>query len=436
MELVEALKVALGTGINPEYLDFTLLKEKGFSLAYRGESQELVQSSDELLVARAVNGGYGIASSNEVSTGEAKRLASIALENARMATPVRLAPVKPEKGSIERKERYSPMPEEASRLLKYIVGLFHEKLKELRHHVELVFEFRVREKRMSSTDGHEIAERIPYTTLVLFASAEGKASASEVVGGQGGLEVLTGKDFEAIIDVMIKKIRDSLRGRLLSPMARGGKFDVILDEAAAGFLAHELAHALEADSFNPGIFSGIKPTSYMRLYDDPALPYGFGSRVWDDEGVRSVKKELLSKDGISLLHTRLTAGERERPGNARGMLHKPKALMSNVYIAPGDWRVEELFEETKEGIFIKGAVKAELDLSSGIFTMKAESAYYYKKGEGFIPLVGLTLHDTVRRIVSSLDATTKVARLRPNIERGYPVADGGPYVRLSKVRCA
>ena len=437
MEVSEALRKAQRKGINPQYMDFTLLKSDGFKLAYRGESLELSESGEKLLVARVVDGGYGIASTTKLTQHEVRRIASLALSHANIASPIKLRPVKAERGIKEQHEKKVPTVEEAREMISLLSSMMKEKLKSLKHHIEVIFEYQQGERQMASTEGHELVEKVPYTTLILYASVMDKGvTASEVVGGQGGMEVLSPKDWDAIINTMSQKIMDSLRGKILSPFVRGSRFNVILDEAATGFLAHEVAHALEADNYNPSIFRGLMLSSYAKIHDDPTLPYGYGSRTWDDEGVKTVKKELLSKDHMTLLHTRLTAREEDRPGNARGTLHKPKALMSNVYIAPGDWKVDELFEETKEAIFIQGVVRAELNTATGLLTMQAESAYYYRKRKGFEPLLNVTLQDSIRHVLSGLDATTALARVRPNIELGYPVSDGGPYTRLVNVRCS
>ena len=437
MHATEALQRIQKIAERSKYQDISIIKIKGFRLAYRGESLELTEQEESLLVSRALSKGYGIASTTKVNTEELEKVAKLAIKNANNAQPAELSPVKPERGTNTISERKPFTVEEAQKLLSYIKYLFDKELSFLKPHIELILDHEVKEREMASTEGHNITERIPYSTLVLYASLEKEgASVSEVVGGIGGLEVLISRDWERIIKAISERLIHSIKAKVLSPLVRGSRFTVILDEVASGFLAHEIAHSLEAENFNPYVYSNVKPSSYAKLIDDPHIPYGYGSRVWDDEGVRTVRKTLISEDQISLLHTRLTAREGERPGNARGILHKPKALMSNTYFMPGDWRVDEIFQETREAIFIRGATRAEVNTSTGILTLQAEVGYYYKKNKGLEPLKGVTIQDSIRRIISAIDAASKVAGIRPNIEKGYNVSDGGPYLRLDRVRCA
>jgi len=47
-----------------------------------------------------------------------------------------------------------------------------------------------------------------------------------------------------------------------------------------------------------------------------------------------------------------------------------------VYIGPSDWRLNEIFKDTGNGIYIKGSIRAEIDTSDGKFELISNSLSY------------------------------------------------------------
>jgi len=134
-----------------------------------------------------------------------------------------------------------------------------------------------------------------------------------------------------------------------------GSYRVIVDNELVGVVIHEaLGHASEGDSVTLGssILAGMRGSrlagEHVTVVDSGLVEGGYPV-PFDDEGV--VKRETVAVDRgvlVGYLTSRVTAGKLglEPTGNARAESydHQPIVRQTNLYIKPGDWRVEELFE--------------------------------------------------------------------------------------------
>ncbi|WP_457613163.1 TldD/PmbA family protein [Methanocaldococcus sp.] len=223
-----------------------------------------------------------------------------------------------------------------------------------------------------------------------------------------------------------------------------GKFKVILDPELAGVFIHEaVGHASEADLVlqNDSVFKdklGEKVGSeYVSVVDDSTIKGAFGSYVYDDEGVKG-RKTTIIEDGIlkTFLHSRETAGrmDAELTGNGRAEgLNRPIVRMSNTYIKPGDWTFEELLEDTKNGIFLKGSRGGQVDTGKGLFQFSAVEAYLIEGGKLTTILKDAGLSGEILDILFKVDAITKDFKLSVGYcgkdGQSVPVGDGGGFVR-------
>ncbi len=295
----------------------------------------------------------------------------------------------------------------------------------------------------------------------IFANSEGSYIESKKVGCilrmncvakennnmNFGAERIGGVDFKIILDEYKNKSLEAKNKAIRLLKAKRcpkGTFKVILDPELAGVFIHEaVGHAAEADLVlqNDSIFKdkiGERVGSeYVTIIDNPNIEGGFGSYKYDDEGVRGRETIIIDKGILkSYLHTRETAGRlgMELTGNGRAEgLEKPIVRMSNTYIKPGDWNFEELVEDTKNGIFLKGSRGGQVDTGKGLFQFSAEEAYIIENGELKDLRRDAGLSGEILKILFKVDAVTKDFKL--NI--GYcgkngqtvPVGDGGGFVR-------
>lgn len=274
----------------------------------------------------------------------------------------------------------------------------------------------------------------------VFAKKDGQVQIGmERMGATGGLEALEGS---------VEKARDaSARAiRLLSAAkAPSGGFSVVMDPKLTGVFIHEaLGHGVEADhviqkesiledKLNESIASEL-----VSVYDDPTIEGSFGFYSYDSEGTKARKKEIL-KDGVlkEYLHSRETASKlnMESTGNARSQSfnHSPVVRMSNTYLAPKDLAFDEILEDVKYGIYLKGSKGGEVDTARGVFQFNAEEGFLIENGELTKPVKDVSLSGETLEILKNIDAVGR--DFDTNIgfcgkaSQVVPVGDGGPHIR-------
>ncbi len=273
--------------------------------------------------------------------------------------------------------------------------------------------------------------------LSVFAedfSAGRHAVASASVAIAGKLSSLSDRLIDELIEDTGVRVKAQLAAKALSPL-NIGKWTLVLDYDVAAAFFHELAHLLEGDIPNhliPGQDLGVR---WLNMSDNPRIELSPARSFFDDEGVVTKAKDLIT-DGIvrDLMHTRLSAAKARRagyktsPGQAKGLFHPPKAMHSTLLIAPGDWRLEEITEETRKGIYVKGLIKAEL--YGGIVTIVPENAWIIKKGEIREPVILRLIKIPLIRGLRSIDALSRSLKLRHSYEKGHLVAEASPVIRI------
>jgi TldD protein len=96
----------------------------------------------------------------------------------------------------------------------------------------------------------------------------------------------------------------------------------------------------------------------VNIVADATVPKGLGTFGYDDEGTKA-KKTYLIKDGtfVGYQSSRETAAELKLKESSGGMradspLALPIIRMTNINLLPGDYKAEEIVEDTKDGILI------------------------------------------------------------------------------------
>jgi len=420
------------------YIDLRYQKEMCWQIALREESFEEISESVEFITCRVAQGGYGVTSSSRIDGESIRSVMLKAQKLARLqAKPVTLAPVGVEVGYKRHPASGIFDESEAAAFLKDLSARLKERLGSLYARSELILSHAEVHSSLVTSEGTEVYEEIPLTDLVIYLAARWFRTgyASSVVGGLGGLDVLKRRDWEMIVDKLASRAANQLQASQLPPLERGKHFKVILDCEAAGALAHEVAHLLEGGGWVKRL-TGLDLAEDVTVIDDPTLPSGYGSFTWDSEGVKSRRKVLLSRDEVSALHTRLTTSDGREAGNARGERTAPTPMMSNVYFKSSDWRVDEMIQDMRNGIFVEGVVRCDVDLSDGTFELRPEIAYMVENKEVKTPLKQIRLRGNIVTILKRIDAVGRVVQLRPNLEKGCRVSEGGPYLRINGLQCA
>jgi TldD protein len=281
---------------------------------------------------------------------------------------------------------------------------------------------------------------------VVFTKENGNLQRnSESIGGLGGYELTKKADK---IGMKSAKVAVDL---LSAKPVKGGKFTVILDPKLTGVFIHEaFGHACEADaiiakeSILEGQLGKKIASDKVSIIDDPqpnelAL---FGSYKYDEEGIPAESVELI-KNGIlkNFLHTIESASRLDINPNGHGRASnyttKPQVRMGVTYLKEGDWKLEEMIEDTKNGVLCENWMYGYTNPTTGNFQFKTRNCYEIKNGEKTTlmrdaGLSGLTLEilNRVSAIGNKIEYSDGVCGKGGQYVRN---CTGGPHLRIDDV---
>jgi TldD protein len=226
---------------------------------------------------------------------------------------------------------------------------------------------------------------------------------------------------------------------------KGGKMRAVLDPELAGVFAHEaVGHASEGDLVHEGnsVLKGKTGQKIgndnLTIIDDPGIDE-FGFDPVDAEGVAVRRTEIIKKGVINaFLHNRETLSSVGDgvAGHARAMPGEPPLVrMSNTFIENGDATEHEIFEECRNGIFLKGSRGGQVDPGRGIFQFNAEYGYLIKNGECTKMVRDVSLSGEILMTLHGITLCGNDRTMSPGYcgkgGQSVPVSDGAPHILLS-----
>ena len=317
----------------------------------------------------------------------------------------------------------------------------------------------IENKLQTNSDGCFCRSKVPRLGLTCFltGSSEGKTVQRVIeLGRCGGWESIKELGLhERLIEereILARIVKESI-----DPPK--GTMDVVLGPEVAGIMAHEsIGHPFEADRII-GRESAQAGESYLQpdclginigspeanVSDDPTLPGSFGFYLYDDEGIKARKRQLLEKGNIKeLFHNRATAYEFNTlsNGSSRSVRYdrEPIIRMSNTFIEPGDHSFDELVSDVKEGVYIKSFMEWNIDDKRNNQRYVGLEAYEIQYGKIKRLIKNPIIELTTPKLWSSLDARGKDLQFsaatcgKGDPMQGAPVWTGGPHIRLRNVR--
>ena len=225
-----------------------------------------------------------------------------------------------------------------------------------------------------------------------------------------------------------------------------GYLTVIVNPDIAGLLAHEvMGHASEADeivkkrSFLTGIVGEKVGSELVTMVDDGTIPGAYGTIPFDSEGTPS-SRTVIIENGIykGYMHNLETAAMMgvKPTGNGRAQDYNRRiwVRMTNTLFERGDWDLEEMISETKEGLLATKALSGMEDPVGGGFEARALKGYIIERGEKKDLVRSFTLTGKALDILKTVDAVSKDFELHgghcgKGEEDFVPVSAGGPYMR-------
>lgn len=414
-----------------DYGDVRVVLENNESLVVKNGKVESVAVSESMGfgVIVLMNGSWGFASSSVLQNSEIDKVITQAVEIAQASAFVRkeggvtLAPVKIVEGTYE-----TPFSEDPFKVgFEPKVSMLLEVDKILRS-----------TKEIKVSESHLVFKRI----LNFFASSEGSLLEQKMLvsGGEIVATAITGNEvqrrsygnfgsagYEFIRNLEFinnaPRVRDEACALLKAKPCPSGEYTVIIDIDQMVLQIHEsIGHAVELDRVL-GTEASYAGTSFVTIDKldkfkygseivnvtaDATSPLGLGTFGWDDEGVPAQAAPII-KDGIFVgyLSSRETAPvvQRQSSGAMRadGWNRIPLIRMTNINLEPGDWKLEDLIADTKEGLFLQTNKSWSIDDMRENFQFGVEFAREIKNGKLGEVVKNATYTDMTPRFWNSCD---------------------------------
>ncbi len=442
-------------GIDARFSEIRYMRIRSNRIVVKNGVVSSISSSEEGgFAVRVVNSGIGFAATNDID--KLQYAAEIAERLSRKRKNV--VGFSEEKSyedswSVEEKKKIEDFDTEEK--IEYLLDV--DKVLKAEMKIQMLHD-KVIEKIYMSSEGSFIRARIPrveYFYMMGVMESGNFEQAYRQYGMSGGYEIF---DRWNMLDILPEEER-SLRKITSAKKSPEGTFDLIVGPEVAGIIAHEsCGHPSEADRIlgREAAQAGesfIKPekvgerigSEVVNVVDDPTVPNSFGYYKYDDEGVPA-RRRYLYKDGKinEFLHNRESAGKlgAHSNGAARSSWwdREPIVRMSTTFFEPGDYKKEELFEDVKEGIYMKSFTEWNIDDVRYNQKYVGREAYLIKNGEIVAPLRRPVLEITTPGFYSRVDAVANDLEFyagtcgKGDPMQGVDVWMGGPHLRLRNVR--
>lgn len=181
------------------------------------------------------------------------------------------------------------------------------------------------------------------------------------------------------------------------------KYKTILYKDAMALLLETFSNTFSADAAQRGLSllkdkeGEIIGSEVLTIVDNPLLDNGLASTPFDDEGVATYKKELVSSGRLNtLLHNLKTANKANTKSTGNGFKASFASSVgvecSNLYIEAGDKDLDELMKIVGEGIMITdlAGLHSGANSISGDFSLAAKG-FYIKDGIKTHPIEQITV---------------------------------------------
>lgn len=147
----------------------------------------------------------------------------------------------------------------------------------------------------------------------------------------------------------------------------------------------------------------------VTIVDNPLLKNGLGSTPFDDEGVATFKKEVVSKGVLKTLlynlKTAHKAGKKTTGNGFKGSYASQVGISpSNFYIEKGEDSLEDLLKFVNEGVMITDleGLHAGANAITGDFSLAAKG-FYIKDGKKSFPVEQITLAGNYFELLKTIE---------------------------------
>ena len=231
-----------------------------------------------------------------------------------------------------------------------------------------------------------------------------------------------------------------------------------MDPKLTGTFVHEaFGHAVEADlvlnkeSLLEGKIDEKVAIDEITIYGDPTigqgkkynLPYElFGSYFIDSEGIPSQKTTIIENGVLkNFLHSIETSSRMNVAPNGHGRAtsdsSRPQVRMGITMVEPRDWALEDMIQDTKNGILCEDFQYGYTDPTTGNFQFKCKMSYIIENGEKKELMRDASLSGMTLEVLNKISAIGKEVSMSDGMcgkgGQSVRVCDGGPYIRIEDV---
>jgi len=471
------LRIALDTAraLGAEYADVRAVARRRERITVR--NGKVHRASDSRTVGFGVrvlyDGAWGFASSSRMDREVAPKIAEEAVRIARASARqggkrATLAPCRPHRGKYRTKVKRDPFEvplEEKITLLMDCDRLMRAggPVRVTQGRLECFRE----QKWFLSSEGACIQQEIVECGggIEAAASAGGEIQRRSYPNAHRGHHATAGYEFVEEMDLRehAERVGREAVQLLEADPCPSLTTDLILDGRQLAMQLHEsCGHPMELDRVL-GQEVSLAGTSFLTPDDlgqfrfgsqevnitaDATLERGLGTYGYDDEGVPAQRVPLVS-EGIlvGFMSSRETAARIGDESNgcmrADGHNRLPLVRMTNVNLEPGDWSLEELIRDTREGVFMEINRSWSIDDRRLNFQFGVECAWMIEEGSLTRMIKGATYTGITPQFWRSCDAVCSEDYWElwgtPNCGKGEPgqtahVGHGAAPARFRRVK--
>jgi len=471
----DALKHVLdGIRKSVDYADVRMLTTRSERIKVKNGSVDSVSdtTSRGIGIRVIVEGSWGFSSSSVVSEEEAAKVAQEAIEIARATRLLKkfdvvLSEEEPAVDTYKTKVVKNPFEiplEEKTRLLLEADSILRKN--QAVKVAEGSMQFHAIDKVFLSTEGADIEQKIIESGAGITATAASNGDVQRrSFPTSWGDTATRGYEFVLEMDLInnAEKTADEAATLLTAPDCPSGEIDLIIGGSQLALQVHEsCGHPTELDRVF-GTEASFAGTSFLTvekmgnykygspevsIFQDATCEGGLGTFGYDDEGVPAQRTPLVDKGQfVGYLTSRETASKLNQRSNAcmraDGWNRIPLIRMTNINLEPGQWRLEDLIRDTKDGILVDSNKSWSIDDKRLNFQFGTEIAWRIKDGK----IQGIVKNAVYTGITpefwGSCDAVCDRDHWHiwgiPNCGKGEPmqvahVAHGAAPARFRKVR--
>lgn len=254
---------------------------------------------------------------------------------------------------------------------------------------------------------------------------------------------------EIDIESLIKNACNDAIEKLDAVDFKGGEHPVIISSGFGALIFHEsCGHALEATNvaINKSVLKGKLgkkiASNKVTLIDDASMETMWGSTFMSDEGEIS-RKNILIENGtlknylVDRFHSNMMNLKTNGCARRESYMYEPTSRMSNTYLAPGNDKIEDMFNSIDYGVYVKNVSSGTADAATGNFNFVTNGAYIIEKGKATKRIKDTTLIGKVDDILNNIEMVSNDLKL----EGGYCssasgniyITAGMPTIKVSKM---